>query len=190
MDRTMHTIQQRGRSARPEIFVRVVGTHGSLLIVCDAPSKSNSGEESVEKRRKINAGAPWRQQQQQQAAQTQTRTKLTEIEEAPPPPRSSFFFSSSLLIFHCPSRAATIASTLPSPLHTTATVIQCLTRVSAGPTKTSPSTLQANTTETHSQAAATAQHRSDLLRISRRHQHCDKQSTVKYECNGRVNTSG
>ena len=121
---------------------------------------------------------------------TRTRTKLTEIEEAPPPPRSSFSSSSSLLILHCPSRAATIASTLPSPLHTTATVIQCLTRVSAGPTKTTPSTLQGNRREKCTPPAATAQHRSDLLRISRRHQHCDKQSTVKYECNGRVNTSG
>ena len=98
-------------------------------------------------------------------------------------------FSSSLLIFQCPSRSTTNTSTLPSPLHTTATVIQSLTSVPAGSTKTSPSTLQANRRETRSQPAATVQHRSDLLRIPRRHQHCDKHSTIKYECNGRANTS-
>ena len=117
---------------------------------------------------------------------------LTDIAVAPPPtpPRSSFFFSSSLLILHCPSQPTTIASTLSSPLHTTAGVIQSLTSVSAGPTKTSPSTLQANRRETRSQAAANVQHRSDLLWIPRRRKHCDKQSTVKYECNEQADQSG
>ena len=98
---------------------------------------------------------------------------------------------SCLLILPCPSRATTIASTLPTQSHTTtATVIQSLTSVSAGPTKISPSTLQANRTETCTQPAANAQHGSDLLRIPRRHKHCDKQSTVRYGFNGRAGQSG
>ena len=179
------------------IFFRVVGTLGSEPAICDAPHKLYGSEESVEKRRKINTGAPWCQQQQQQAAQahTNTRTSVAKIAAAtaappPPPPRSSLLFSSSLLIVHCPSRPTTIASRLPTSIHTTTTVIQSLTSVSAGSTKTSPSTLQANRIDTRSQAAATAQHRSNLLRIPRRRKHCDKQSTVKDGFNGRVDTSG
>ena len=73
---------------------------------------------------------------------------------------------------------------------TTVTVIQSLTSLSEGPTKTSPSTLQANRRETCTQAAATTQHRSDLLRIPRRHKHCDKHSTVKYEFNEQADQRG
>ena len=73
-DRTIHMLQKRGHSARScmWVFFRVVGTRGSVLIICDAPYKFCCGEESVDKRRKISTGAPWRQQQKQQAAQTQT----------------------------------------------------------------------------------------------------------------------
>ena len=115
---------------------------------------------------------------------------LTEVDKHHPHPVHRCSSSSSLLILHCPSRATIIASILTSPFHITETVIQSLTSVSAGPTKTSPSTLQPNTTETRSQPAPTAQYRSDLLRIPRRYKHCDKHSTVRYGYNRRVNTSG
>ena len=117
--------------------------------------------------------------------------KLTEIDESPRPLRSSLlFFSSSLLILHCPPRATIVASTLPSPLHTTTRVIQSLTRVSAGPTKTNPPKHKTTRRERCAQQAATVQHRSDSDWTRRRHKHCDKHSTVKDGFNEQADTSG
>ena len=87
-------------------------------------------------------------------------------------------FSSSLLIPTCTSRSTTNTFALPSPSHSTAKVIQSLTSVSAGSTRTSPSTLQANRRETRSQPAATVQHHLDFDWTRRRHKHNGRLSMV------------